>query len=51
MDEQKARARADAKARKGGFADQSVYRELLELGATEFTGYDELTSPRARSAA
>jgi alanyl-tRNA synthetase len=44
MDEQKARARADAKARKGGFADQHVYRELLELGATEFTGYDELTS-------
>ncbi|MEO5832564.1 MAG: alanine--tRNA ligase, partial [Nakamurella sp.] len=44
MDEQKARARADAKARKGGFADQQVYRELLELGATEFTGYDQLTS-------
>lgn len=44
MDEQKQRARADAKARKGGFADQSVYRELLEQGATEFTGYDELNS-------
>ncbi len=44
MDEQKARARADAKARKGGFADQQVYRELLEQGPTEFTGYTELTS-------
>ncbi len=44
MDEQKARARADAKARKGGFTDQTVYRELLEAGATEFTGYEELTS-------
>ncbi|AZI57753.1 alanine--tRNA ligase [Nakamurella antarctica] len=47
MDEQKQRARADAKARKGGFADQSVYRELLEAGATEFTGYDELNSEAA----
>ena len=44
MDEQKARARADAKARKGGFTDQGVYRDLLELGGTEFTGYEELAS-------
>ena len=39
-----ARARADAKARKGGFGDLTVYRELLDLGATEFTGYSELES-------
>ncbi|MEJ7651709.1 MAG: alanine--tRNA ligase [Nakamurella sp.] len=44
MQEQKARARADAKSRKGGFGDLSVYRELLDAGATEFTGYTELKS-------
>ncbi|RIJ76309.1 alanine--tRNA ligase [Nakamurella silvestris] len=44
MNEQKARARADAKARKGGFGDQQVYRELLDQGETEFTGYTELSS-------
>ena len=42
MAEQKARARADAKARKGGFADLTEYRRLLDQGATEFTGYSEL---------
>jgi alanyl-tRNA synthetase len=44
MQEQKDRARADAKARKGGLADLSVYRALLEHGRTEFTGYSELES-------
>ncbi len=44
MDEQKARARADARARKGGFGDLAVYRELLDKGPTEFTGYTELSS-------
>jgi alanyl-tRNA synthetase len=44
MQEQKERARADAKARKGGLADLSVYRALLEHGRTEFTGYSELES-------
>ena len=33
MAEQKARARADSRARKTGFGDLSVYRELLDLGA------------------
>ncbi|WP_029137248.1 alanine--tRNA ligase [Nakamurella lactea] len=48
MDEQRARARADAKARKGGFGDLSVYKELLDTGGpTEFTGYDELQSEAA----
>jgi alanyl-tRNA synthetase len=44
MDEQKARARADARARKGGFGDLTVYRQLLDEGPTEFTGYAELES-------
>ena len=49
MKEQKERARADAKARKGGFADLSEYRRLLDQGATEFTGYSELqTEARIR---
>ncbi|QUQ66808.1 alanine--tRNA ligase [Kutzneria sp. CA-103260] len=42
MAEQRARAKADAAARKTGHGDKTVYRELLELGATEFTGYQEL---------
>ena len=42
MEEQRERARADAKARKGKFADLSVYRPLLDAGRTEFTGYSEL---------
>ncbi|MFI9386423.1 alanine--tRNA ligase [Kutzneria sp. NPDC052558] len=42
MAEQRARAKADAAARKTGHGDKTVYRELLELGATEFTGYEEL---------
>jgi alanyl-tRNA synthetase len=44
MDEQRQRARADAKARKGKLADLSVYRPLLDHGRTEFTGYSELES-------
>jgi alanyl-tRNA synthetase len=44
MAEQRARAKADAASRKTGHGDQTVYRELLELGATEFTGYSELAS-------
>jgi alanyl-tRNA synthetase len=44
MEEQRQRARADAKARKGKLADLSVYRPLLEAGRTEFTGYSELES-------
>jgi len=42
MQEQKDRARADAKAKKGGHADTAVYQELLGKGATHFRGYDEL---------
>ena len=44
MQEQRSRARADAKARKGGLNDLTVYRQLLDRGPTEFTGYSELES-------
>ncbi|MFC5288600.1 alanine--tRNA ligase [Actinokineospora guangxiensis] len=36
------RARAKAAVKKTGHGDQTVYRDLLALGATEFTGYQEL---------
>jgi alanyl-tRNA synthetase len=44
MAEQRARAKADAAGKKTGHGDQTVYRELLDLGATEFTGYTDLAS-------
>jgi alanyl-tRNA synthetase len=44
MKEQRERAKADAKSKKGGHADTSVYRELREPGITEFTGYRELST-------
>jgi alanyl-tRNA synthetase len=46
MQEQKDRARADAKARKQGHVDTSVYRRIADhLGRpVEFTGYDEVVS-------
>ena len=44
MAEQRRRAKADAAARKHAHADLSVYRELVDAGPTEFTGFDELTS-------
>ncbi|GAC68812.1 alanine--tRNA ligase [Gordonia soli] len=44
MAEQKARAKADATARKSGHADLRVYRDFLDRGPTEFTGFDELVS-------
>ncbi|MBP1325119.1 alanyl-tRNA synthetase [Leucobacter exalbidus] len=43
MQEQRDRAKADAKAKKGQRADLSVYKELRGLGETVFTGYTELT--------
>ncbi|MBL5975207.1 MAG: alanine--tRNA ligase [Candidatus Leucobacter sulfamidivorax] len=42
MQEQRDRAKADAKAKKGQRADLSVYTELRGLGETRFVGYDEL---------
>jgi alanyl-tRNA synthetase len=44
MAEQRQRAKTDAAKRKTGHGDKTVYRELLDLGATEFTGYEELTT-------
>jgi alanyl-tRNA synthetase len=44
MAQQRARAKADAAARKAGHGDRTVYRDLLALGGTEFTGYHELAS-------
>ncbi len=44
MTEQRERAKADAAKRRTGHGDRTVYRDLLAMGETEFTGYDELTS-------
>ncbi|MDN4611410.1 alanine--tRNA ligase [Arthrobacter burdickii] len=44
MLEQRQRAQADARGKKAGHADLSVFNELLGRGQTVFTGYDELTS-------
>ncbi|MFZ3345068.1 alanine--tRNA ligase [Mycobacterium sp.] len=41
---QRRRAKADAAARKHAHTDLSAYRELVDAGPTEFTGFDELTS-------
>lgn len=42
MQEQKDRARADAKAKKGGHGDLSAYQEVGAASPTVFRGYDEL---------
>ncbi|WP_309130121.1 alanine--tRNA ligase [Brevibacterium sp.] len=43
MTEQRQRAKADAKAKKGGgHTDLSAYSALLEEGAPKFVGYDQL---------
>ncbi|WP_430866799.1 alanine--tRNA ligase [Demequina aurantiaca] len=44
MQEQKERARADAKAKKGGHADTGVYQGIKDASSTEFKGYEELTT-------
>ncbi|GGC82612.1 alanine--tRNA ligase [Tersicoccus solisilvae] len=44
MAEQRDRARADARGKKSGGVDLSVYRDLMTDGGTTFTGYDELTT-------
>ncbi|QDQ97476.1 alanine--tRNA ligase [Tomitella fengzijianii] len=44
MAEQRARAKADAQARKHAHADLTVYRELVDGHPTEFTGFDELNT-------
>jgi alanyl-tRNA synthetase len=44
MAEQRRRAKADAAARKQAHADLSEYRDLVDAGPTQFTGFDELSS-------
>lgn len=44
MQEQRERARADAKSKKGGGTDLGAYSHLLESGRSEFVGYDALTA-------
>jgi alanyl-tRNA synthetase len=45
MAEQRARAKADASARKTGHGDATAYRAVLDAaGGTEFLGYDELVA-------
>ncbi len=44
MSEQKARSKADAKAKKGGGASTEAYTELRTAGETPFLGYHELTA-------
>ncbi|WES65450.1 alanine--tRNA ligase [Microbacter sp. GSS18] len=42
MQEQRSRAKADAKSRKRALADPAAYRELRAHGETVFTGYTDL---------
>lgn len=42
MEEQKERAKADAREKKLGGTDLSVYSDLRAKGVTKFTGYEEL---------
>jgi alanyl-tRNA synthetase len=42
MQEQRSRAKADAKNRRRAIADHSVYRDLRAQGETVFTGYTDL---------
>ncbi|QNG18928.1 alanine--tRNA ligase [Rhodococcus triatomae] len=44
MAEQRTRAKEDAQARKHAHADLSVYKELVDRGPTEFTGFEELVT-------
>jgi alanyl-tRNA synthetase len=45
MKEQRDRAKADARAKKSGHADLSIYRSALDQsGITEFTGYTQIKS-------
>ncbi|PTW91713.1 alanyl-tRNA synthetase [Microbacteriaceae bacterium MWH-Ta3] len=44
MSEQRTRAKADAKSKRGTIADLSVYSEMRKQGETVFTGYTDLTT-------
>lgn len=44
MAEQRRRAKEDAQSRKHAHTDLSVYKDFVDTAATEFTGFDELSS-------
>ena len=44
MEEQRSRAKADAKLKKSGTTDLSVFSDFRALGLSVFTGYEELES-------
>lgn len=44
MAEQRARAKADARAKKHGHANTEVWKDIRALGATDFRAYEELTT-------
>ncbi|QCQ90918.1 alanine--tRNA ligase [Rhodococcus sp. SGAir0479] len=44
MAEQRKRAKEDAQSRKHAHADLTVYKEFVDRGPTEFTGFNELVS-------
>ncbi|WP_270887855.1 alanine--tRNA ligase [Pedococcus sp. 5OH_020] len=44
MQEQRERAKADAKAKRGGHANTEVWRDLRAKGATDWRAYQELTT-------
>lgn len=44
MQEQRQRAKDDARSKKAGHANTEVWRDLRALGATDFRAYQELTS-------
>lgn len=44
MQEQRDRAKADARSKKGGHANTEVWKDLRALGATDWRAYSELTS-------
>src|SRR6478752_4202322 len=44
MQEQRQRAKADARSKKSGHANTEVWRDLRALGETDFRAYSELTS-------
>ncbi|MCL2735605.1 MAG: alanine--tRNA ligase [Propionibacteriaceae bacterium] len=45
MAEQKARAKADAKAKKGAIQSTAAYADIRRLGESHFLGYTDLTVP------
>ncbi|GAB3589188.1 alanine--tRNA ligase [Calidifontibacter terrae] len=47
MQEQRDRAKADAKSKKSGHADTHVWRELRDLGATDWLAYQGLNTEAA----